>query len=68
MVMIPVRWWRVGSILNEDELPPPPFSYLGMLFIYCMHTIHYPGVVSGQPSEDKMSQLTVHPLGIVLGH
>ena len=23
MVMLPVRCWRVGSILNEDALPPP---------------------------------------------
>ena len=24
----------VVSILNEDKLAPPPFSYLGILFIY----------------------------------
>ena len=24
----------VVSILNEDAPPPPPFSYLGILFIY----------------------------------
>ena len=36
-----VRWWRVGSILNEDELAPPPRSYLGMLYlsIYSSHRI-----------------------------
>ena len=27
----------VGSILNEDVLPPPVFSYLGILFIYNCH-------------------------------
>ena len=34
----------VGSILNEDALPPPPFSYLGtgMVFIYehLPHPVH----------------------------
>ena len=43
-VMLPVRWWRVGSILNQDALPPPPFPiqicYLSILLpvesIYCI--------------------------------
>ena len=34
MVMMPVRWWRFSTIFIEDTLAPPPFSYLGMLFIY----------------------------------
>ena len=25
IVMLPVRGWRVGSILNEDKLVQPPF-------------------------------------------
>ena len=30
----------VGSILNENALPPPPpFSYLGMFFIYFLYLI-----------------------------
>ena len=41
MDMLPLRWLRVGSILNEDELAPPPRSYLGMLYlsIYSSHRI-----------------------------
>ena len=34
----------VGSFLNQDMLLPPPFSYLGMSFIYglLIYNVHCP--------------------------
>ena len=34
MVMLPVRWWRVGSILNEDAFASSPLFLSVCFFIY----------------------------------
>ena len=39
-VMLPVRWWRVGSILNQDALLPSTFPiYSRIIFIYGYSTV-----------------------------
>ena len=40
MVMLPVRWWRFGSILNEDVLRHSSLSYLGMFFFLWLYSVH----------------------------
>ena len=34
MVMLPVRWWKVGSILNEGELPFPFPFYRYVIYLW----------------------------------
>ena len=34
MVMLPVRWWKVGSILNEGELPFPFPIYRYVIYLW----------------------------------
>ena len=42
----------VGSFLNQDapEPPPPPFSYLGMLFIYGNRKYLYQTITASRAS------------------
>ena len=34
MVMLPVRWWRVGIILTKEALAAPSFAYLHVIYLW----------------------------------